>query len=505
MYKKIIYLISFFLVSQVLAQPLPSDSWVTRHYMYMIGTGEGWVINNLFKPIDLNDIMNWSQTYDTAPSQWIMNDLYRYAQQIQKQEMNEKNNILIYGWTGVRGQSGISEQKGEKNNWGSLYSYNHIRYKNFNASIYFRAASDPDVLPGFTPHSRDVRRLGMNSGEFDQAILQYRNNWLTLQFGRGRQVWGPDYQNNLLLTSRSAAYDHFMAGVRYKQFQGTFFTGFLESVYDGFQFQNRYIVGHGIQYSDKSNFLLSLSEITVYYGPDRSLDLAYLNPILPHLEVELNDRGNCPYSDKNYANSVWIISTDWLLPYRFRVSGSFLIDEIQFDQEDREQGRTDALAYNLHLSKSFVGEKSAVIINGGYDHVGTYTFRHENPYTSFVSRELPLGIPLGSDFYRFSTGVQWITPLRMVFSAAYNYIEQGENNVLDHLFDPYSEFIKIDFPSGMVTQKQIFSFEMLYSFRPSMELKVLYDHCKEQYAGQNESWYRFLVQLKLHYEYGFTF
>ena len=73
---------------------------------------------------------------------------------------------------------------------------------------------------------------------------------------------------------------------------------------------NRYVNARGLEWTNKKSFIIGFSEMIIYSGMKRRMDIAYLNPILTHLEVELNNRSN--YNGLLNANAVWQLHLDWL-------------------------------------------------------------------------------------------------------------------------------------------------------------------------------------------------
>jgi hypothetical protein len=482
----------------IFSQPMTSDLWISRNHEWMLDLGAGWEINSLFQPMQS---MSFEQYYGMSrqtPKFWPAKDLAEYWKNVSGIREKNPKSMLVQSRIGFLGRASDGSPAALKDNFGSLYWIAQADYRNFFAETYVRASSDPAALPHFTGHSREIRRIGMNSAEFDHASIGYRNDWLTVVYGRGRQVWGPFGSENLALSDRSAAYDHVSAQFRYKSITGAFFTGFLESVPDEKSVQIRYIAGHGLQYSNRRNFLISLSEITVYSGPNRRFDWTYLNPITPHLDTELNDRENLPYSVNNASNAVWVASLDWMLRYKFRLSASYLLDEFQFDKKDLDQGRPNATALRIRLSKSFWTGRSAWMFHTAYSRVGTYTFRHGSGYSSFTSRGLPLGIPEGSDFYSTTSGITWIPALRIRIDATYNFIRGGENNLLNHLYESYILFTSVPFPSGVNTIQKETEIRLLYSVRPNIEIEIGYNMKHIKIKEKNDDARRIYLQLNCH-------
>ena len=454
------------------SQPISSDTWIARNLNTLHDLGFSWDVQSLFKPYRMENLINSNLVKENKSKIWLSRDFQEYTSKIKRLVDDSENQLTGTAWIGFLGQMPYGNVKPFEKNAASLYLVNRFWFKkHFCVEWYFRASSDTSALEHFTAYPREVRRLGMNSGEFDQATLSYYNSWITLQLGRGRQIWGTDIKDNLMLSSASASYDHFQAEAKYKNWSTIFFTGFLESIDNGEAHNNRYIVGHGLQYNNRRNFLLSVAEVTNYYGVNRPIDISYLNPIVPHSEVEVNYREND--LSENHSNGIWTITMDWLMPKRFRLSASYLVDDIQIDGEDREVGRIDATALQVRLAKSFVLNKSALTIYGRYVQVGTFTFRHRNPYTTFLSRNLPLGLPDGSDFYSFNGGLVYIAPIRFKLRLNYEHKVQGENNLIENKYIPYSNNRKIEFPSGILTQYQTAEISLLYSFKKNVDLEMI--------------------------------
>jgi hypothetical protein len=460
------------------AQPLSSDLWLVRNHQWLLDLGIGWETQTLFQPYQGGQAQQYYQKAKYTPQFWPARELTEYWKQVSRKEKDNPDGLSTQNWFGFLGQISGAQPDSAKNDFGSTYWMGQVNFRHFFAEWYLRAASRPSALGHFTGHARDIKRFGLNCAEFDQASVGFQNAWLTLSYGRGRQAWGPFGSENLVLSSQSAAYDHISALFRYKKITGAFFTGFLESesVPNSSVIQNRYIAGHGIEYSNRKNLCVALGEVTVYSGPNRRFDWAYLNPLAPHLEIELNDRENLPYDVSNRSNGVWFASLDGMLPQRVRISATYLIDEFQFDKKDREKGRPNATAMRIRLSKGAFYRRSSFTIWTSYERVGTYTFRHESAYSGFVSRNLPLGTPLGSDFDAWQIGMNAILPFSVQFQGMYTISRQGQNNLLDSLYVPYKHFIAVDFPSGNLKKIRTLALKLLYSFYPNLELEANVEH-----------------------------
>ena len=156
---------------------------------------------------------------------------------------------------------------------------------------------------------------------------------MTLQLGRGRESWGAGNEIHLAISEYSPAYDYGILELDFGRVRAKYIHGFLESTEE---YINRYINVEAIEWTNRKSLLIGLSETIIYSGEGRPLDIAYLNPISNHLEVELNDRLNL--LGANDANAVWQVSIDWLLK-NLRLSWNLLYDEFVLDKEEFENGK----------------------------------------------------------------------------------------------------------------------------------------------------------------------
>ena len=428
------------LFGRIMGQPVPSELWPVWNYQAGLDLGLHWHTNTLLKPYPVQTVL---ENDSTKPSElWIEQDRMNTGK-----IWNATGEPKVMIWPGV-----ISQWKrGEANTGGpdyrAFYLYGLFKIRNWYANLYVRSATKEDAFVNFTPHDRPISRAGMHAGEIDEAKIGYRNAWVDLSYGRGRQIRGPGIWDNAALSYSSASYDHFALKLFYKRWTFAYFHGFLEAVQDPEgRDQVRYITGRAIQYRLFERCLVALGESTLYYGENRSPDAGYMNPVIPHLETEQNRRENIAHG--NLSNAIWFVTLDCMLPRQIRISGSMIFDEFQLDQADRDQGRPDAIAWQIRAAKSWQGARSAFTLYGRYDMAGSYTYRHGSPYTCFASRGLPLAMPQGSDFYEWTGGFRWLLPFHVSLEGAYHHLEQGEYDIKQQMYVPYLEYTKIPFPAG---------------------------------------------------------
>jgi len=460
-------------VQQPFCQDFQAGFWPAEHIAILHDFGYIWSENTIFKPYRWERIWSQFSNDGAVPNsglQWIAHDLVKETQGNQLFIAGTKDTLNFIWWNGV--QMNQSVGPGKPFSSFAVAPFSKLTFwfrQRLNVQLFLRATNEPASLPGFTGHARDIRRFGLNAAEFDHAAVSYHNGWLLVQFARGRQIWGSTESETMILTTTSPAYDHFMLEGRYKRLKLRFFNGFLESITDEVNI-NRYLVGHGIEYSNHRNLLIVLSELIVYSGENRPFDISFLNPLAFALEVEQNNRTNKDVGSGS-SNSLWSAHVDWMPLRGLRLSGDLTIDEFQFDRADRQQGRPDATAYSVRASYSKILGRIPVTVFSQYTRIGSLTFRHDLGANNFVSRNLPLGSDIGSDADRWQFGTQLVFPIRFIISVKYGFSREGDRSLLLDKYASIERFTSFPFPSGQVQKTRFLDWRIAY--RPFRNFEVL--------------------------------
>jgi len=349
---------------------------------------------------------------------------------------------------------GISRQNG------AASSYNHVAvqpfiwvdarfHSNWYTRLYVRATNEIESLPHYSGVKRKISRAGFNTGEIDQSIIGYQNEWARVEYGRSREIWGPLAEDNLLLAGNAPPWERLMLQFNYRRFTYRWFYGFLEAVTSPDDANiNRYIVGRAIEYNNKRNLVISAGEVSVLSGANRPLDWSYFNPVAMHLEVEQNDRENNAVS--NRSNFILFLNADWRVIPTLRLIGSFILDDIQLDREDRERGMADAFGYSGRFAWTPVRKRVGLTLFGYYVRIDTYTLQHSYGYTNLVTRNEMIGHPIGNDADDIAFGVRLALSRPLLLELKFGHRRWGDSSML---YDPYTGYIsarRVPFPSGDV-------------------------------------------------------
>ena len=304
----------------------------------------------------------------------------------------------------------------------------------------------------------------------------YQNKWVTLQIGKGRENWSAGNNIQLALNIEGDSYDYFLLSSDYNRLRVNYFHGFLETKNQSI---NRYISGKGIEWTNKKSLVLGFSEIVIYSGEDRSFDISYFNPISTHLEVDLNNRSN-HFGTQN-SNGIWQAHIDWLIFKKIRISGNLLIDEYVLDPK-KEVGKSHGSGFSTKIVfspfKSFL-KNNVLSFYSSIIRIGTPTFRHGIGTNNFVNHGKPLGWKFGSDGEEINSGINFFNKKNLIASISYKVVKVGEESIINRPYEPYKDYLKGDFPSGVIRKINYLNFEINWNWKPNVLLIMNIDFFRE--------------------------
>ena len=325
----------------------------------------------------------------------------------------------------------------------SLYSFGHLKYKE-----NFYAYSYPLYTNRTKKYSLNQNSIELSSAKEDFSGLGFENNWVNLQIGRGRESWGAGSDIQLALSNNGNSYDYFLLASDYGKVRVKYIHGFLENISGNI---NRYITARGLEWTNSNSLIIGLSETVIYSGKNRSIDIAYLNPISSHLEIELNERLNMPVGP--YANGVWQIHIDCLISNRFRFSGNYLYDEFVIDSIEKDKGKEHGIAYSARVAYSpILLNDHLLTIYSSIMYIGTPTFRHSLGSNNFVQEGKPLGWFKGSDNQEVRIGLNYFNRYNIIASVSSGFSQTGKENIVNRSYEPFKDYVKESFPSGQVNE-----------------------------------------------------
>ncbi len=334
----------------------------------------------------------------------------------------------------------------------SLHTFGYLKYRS-NYYCYF----SPTLIN---------KNSGFNTFDIRQSGLGFENSWVKIQIRKGNESWGAGNNIQLALSRSSKVYDYFLLASDYGKIRVSFINGFLENIKPN---TNRYITARGLEYTNKKSLIIGLSEIVVYSGENRSFDLAYLNPISSHLEIELNNRLNVLGSEN--SNAVWQFHIDYLFKEKVRISFNYLIDEFILDPKI-EIGKENGKAYSCRIAYTpNIIKNKYFTIYSSFVLVGTPTFRHGGTGSNnFVQHGKPLGWKEGSDGQEFRIGINYFNTKNLIVNVVTGFLKYGEENISKRSYEPYKDYLKGNFPSGLIERSNYRKIEFTYLHRENYSI-----------------------------------
>jgi hypothetical protein len=392
--------------------------------------------------------------------------LYDYGQNWDKATLFSDIGPLFYGKNITINSLNISNTYSFflKNN--NLGITNYFYFNNGGFFVYKLIRIGEKInLFRLNPKFKKQNNMPLNIG-LDYGGFGYGNKWVSIKIARGNQNWGSGQNIELALSEASKLYDFFEIKSDYGKVRVKYMHGFLETTGDNI---NRYLVAKGIEWSNKKNIIIGFSETIIYSGYNRSLDIAYLNPLSFHLEVELNNRLNLFGDD--HSNAVWQVHSDFFIFNKVRFSFNLLYDEFVLDPEvqiNKENGKAYSIRLSYSTPKIFNNYLNFYLQN---IFIGTPTFRHGNGTNNFVQNNYPLGWEGGSDSQEISLGLNYFDKTTFIwqFNTGINW--SGIENIQKRVFEPYSNYLKGTFPSGKIEENVFLNSSLELLFKHNISIK----------------------------------
>ena len=186
--------------------------------------------------------------------------------------------------------------------------------------------------------------------------------------------------------------------------------------------ENRHLNGHRLKYNLKTGYI-AFTELILYGGQNRNLDIALLNPLLPYYIYHRNNKG----FTSNSILSLEIYKE--FNTYSFFVE--MILDDFQVEKKSSRDLEPSEYAILLELKKTY--DKSFVRYN--ILKVANRTFNAPNfNYEKYINKNQPMGHPLGNNFW--STNLEFcFNNSKSYFSFIYTYVNKGE----EALFSSFNE------------------------------------------------------------------
>lgn len=318
--------------------------------------------------------------------------------------------------------------------------------------LYVVARVDQNILDDSTYYGYKWR--GKYFGDFDAAYIQGKFSRFLITLGRKELFWGPSLRGSLILSNNAPPLDLFSIQVTFGKMRLLYFTTQLDYMKNYYSPQtntfvesaNRYLVGHRLDWLLPFNFELGLTEIFLYGGPGRSMEMHFLNPLLLYHSLQLNDQAS--------GNTMWGVDCLWRPFRKFEVYGELMIDDFQI--EKRVPSDYEAAAWGIQggMRASSPFELNGSFLSAEYFWVSNWCYNNQEPFSRYIYKNRVTGAWFGNDGDNF--WVSWNQLLSEKWSATLKgeIKRHGEGRpdadwpIVEYWFQPRK------FPSGIVETQQ---------------------------------------------------
>lgn len=326
------------------------------------------------------------------------------------------------------------------------------------------------------------------TGVFDQGYIKGNFKYFEFQWGRDYMRWGPGSRDYLLLSGFSPPFDMLKLTGRLGVFRFDFFTTGLDEVFlpDSNFFAKRYFSGHRMNIKLKFGIELGFSEVVVYGGPGRKLELYYLNPLFLFYGEQFNHNVD--------DNPLW--SFDFSITHfkNKEFYGELLVDDFQYDFKSEPH----QIGFLLGTKAADLFGFSRSYITLEYIRLNKWVYGQIKPWNLYTYREVGMGSYLGPDADDFFAELLYHYTRSFQFSFSLESKRKGEGKIE---VQPSPVPKNVSFLSGIVEKTNTFTLKGV--FQPDAYLllqgELGYTEVKNQFNHSGQNGRNSFLRLRLTY------
>ncbi len=283
------------------------------------------------------------------------------------------------------------------------------------------------------------------AGEVETAMAVYQGSGFDIIAGRFGSSWGPSRQS-LILSETARPMDGIQIRSEWGKFRFTYQFAKLNRVFSITENQtgyiNRYFAGHRIAFKTNDNLHFSIFETIIYGGAGRSIELAYLNPLMFFHAFQLNEN----YDDNTFLG----FDFTWFLNNQHKFYGQFLIDDFQIDSEVRGDNEPNEIGILLGINS--IDLFDLFDLQAEYLKITNRTYNQIYTRNRYENRGELIGHPFGPDGDCLSLSfIRWFKDNKKAFFDLV-YQRKGEGRYDDIWTEPWldTDNYSESFPTGVV-------------------------------------------------------
>lgn len=242
----------------------------------------------------------------------------------------------------------------------------------------------------------------------------------SLTIGREPIKWGPSPRKSLLISGNAPPFDLVKLSYKNPKLKFTFFGTQLDQLFTA----DRYLTGHRVEYSLKNSINIGISEVALFGGYDKLLELYYFNPVLLYY----------PYQWHHNSQVNILFGTDfkWVLS-KVILYGELMVDDFPWKQsEAREHPKI-----GINAGAEWVLGRNYFLME--YSTVSRWTYDHLTPWQRYTYMGYDIGNPYGPDFDEIFVGAEHHLSKRLDLLVDASFLRKGEGTIDETYPDEFPE------------------------------------------------------------------
>ena len=248
---------------------------------------------------------------------------------------------------------------------------------------------------------------------------------INVQLGHDRNFIGNGYRS-LILSDYSTPYFFLKLNTRIWKlnYQNLFAELTASRLYDGAGspvdgvYPKKYMALHHLSLDVTSNLNIGVFESEIAGGPNRGLELQYLNPLIFYRAIE-QQVGSAD-------NAVLGLDFKWNIKHTAQLYGQLVLDEFKLSEIRAGNGWwANKQAVQLGFKYIDVAGIRNLDLQGEFNYIRPYTYQHESYYTAYTNYMQPLAHPMGANLTEVLAVLSYQPLPRLNLVAKAIYTEQG--------------------------------------------------------------------------------
>lgn len=304
------------------------------------------------------------------------------------------------------------------------------------------------------------------TADFRRAYVQYQGKHFDVLLGRDFLYWGPGYSGSLIISDNSPAFDMILLNGKFGPVRATAFTAMLDKMWndrrepDYYRYlANRYLSGHRIDWLVNERLELGLSEVVLFGGEARNLEIKWINPLIPYYATQWNTG-----EDNNI-----LVSADFVIKPISKLSlyGQFLVDDFNYVDTN-----PNSLGYIGGFYISDPLGLSGTDLRAEYTRIDTWTYTHRVPENQYTHFGWIIGNPLGPDADQILLELSQMLGMDFRLKLMYTFVREGSNTVVDRFRG--ENYKQMDFPSEAVEHRRILGLQLSWERVKTVQMNILW-------------------------------